>query len=54
MVRRVARDFVDNDHGMAKKLDNQEGWAYWKEKMLDMKEDGNVDFAVYMYCKLQK
>ena len=54
VVDRVARDLVDGDHGMAKHLDSEEGWAYWKQKMEEMKEIGNYEFAVFMYCTLHQ
>ena len=52
VVERVITELVDGDTGMDKKLDNEEGWQYWKEKIQAMEEIGNYEFAIYMYCKL--
>ena len=52
VVSRVAAELVDGDKGMEKTLVNEEGWEYWKEKVLSMDEGGNYEFAMFMYCKL--
>jgi len=52
VVERVTAGLVDGDRGMEKKLDSEEGWQYWKEKVQTMEEIGNYEFAMYMYCKL--
>jgi len=52
VVGRVADQLVDGDRGMEKTLENEEGWEYWKEKVLSMDEVGNYEFAIFMYCKL--
>ena len=54
MVERVSKELIDGDHGMAVHLDSEAGWTYWKEKMSAMKEVGNYEFALFMYCKLNQ
>ena len=54
VVERVSKELVDGDKGMALHLDSEAGWAYWKEKMTSMKEVGNYEFALFMYCKLNQ
>ena len=54
VVERVSKELIDGDHGMAVHLDSEDGWSYWKEKMSAMKEVGNYEFALFMYCKLNQ
>ena len=48
VVKMLSVELVDEDRGMEKNLDSEEGWAYWKEEVQSMDEVGNHEFAVFM------
>ena len=52
VVERAREQLTDGDEGLDKRLDGEEGWEAWREGFKAMGDEGNFQFAMFIYCKL--
>jgi len=54
VVERVMNELQDGDKGVEGHLTSEEVWNEWKEGFQSMDDAGNYQFAVFIYCTLNK